>query len=189
MRKQVSFYLVTAITALSLFSCKKKEIIDAIPQHCFDASFANFSVDNQLQIISDNSIDGVNLNYFFGAKPNGEWSVSLESDDFLLSINHEQLISFDEYLLMTRKEFLQWLASNDNIDLVTSNQVSNLLFQDFSSNELFIRDDLASGLAKMKYLEANNCAFIEVDYELRFQKNSSEKIVTGVLKSAVVPKS
>lgn len=189
MRKQINFYLVIAITALNLFSCKKKEIIDAIPQHCFDASFAHFSVDNQLQIIPDNSIDGVNLNYFFGAKPNGEWSVALESDDYLISINHAQIISFDEYLFMTRKEFLQWIASNDSIDLVSSNQISNLLFQDFSSNELYVRDDLVTGLAKMQYVESNNCAFIEVQYELKFQKNSLEKMVNGVLKSAVVPKS
>lgn len=173
----------------TIFSCQKKEVIDAIPKHCEDASFANFTVNNELQIISDNTIDGVNLNYLFGAKPNGEWSLSLESEQFLFSLNHAQMISFDQYLILSREEYLEWMKANANIDILESNLVSNLLFQDLTNNELYLKEDLTLGQAKMQYTELNNCAYIEVEYQLEFKKDTLENVINGILKSAVVPKS
>ncbi len=179
--------LITILSALILFGCKKK-IINEIPEHCYTHEFAQFSIDNQLQEIKDNVFQGTNLSYMYGVKPNGEWSVGLESEDYELTINVAQSMTNEVYGTISDEAWLKTIEENGTYTLENNPRLQQLFLNDLTNSTLYTNEHIDSSLVKVTVNDIiKDCRFMEVEFNIYLRKDETAKHVTGKVK-ATIPK-
>jgi hypothetical protein len=181
--------LLLSLLAIAASACKKKPI-NEIDDSCYAFEFASFSVNDTLQIIKDEIFQGSNLNYLFGGKPTGEWSVALQSEFYALSISCKDVLSIESYNSMN---FETWKASIEkqlNYSLETSNALQQIIFDDFRANKVYTTNDVFRGKVETIVLKTSVCQFMELSYNLTFPvaENSDSIRISGKLKVTVPPK-
>lgn len=163
-------------------------MLNEIPQHCINQEYAMYSVDSISQEVAENLFEGVNLNYLFSAKPDGEWSVALESDSSLLTIGVAQLITTESYLAMSKEEWKSELQQKGTYSLVTSGLMIQFIFHDFRSNVVFTIEQVSEGEATISYIQQDDCEFLAIDYQLSVANDSLSHEIEGQLLSAIPKK-
>jgi hypothetical protein len=182
---------VVIISMLLMYAsaCKKKPI-NEIHDSCYTYEFANFSVNDTLQIIKDETFQGINMSFLFGGKPTGEWSVALQSEFYALSISCKDVLSNESYNSMN---FNTWKASIEqqlNYSLETSEALQQIIFDDFRANKVYTSNDVFCGKVETTVLKTSVCQFMELSYNLVFpiEDNSDSIRISGKLKVTVPPK-
>lgn len=187
MYKKVNIIGFLVLITLSFIGCKK-EAIDAIPDHCFELENAFFRVNEELQPMGETTLGGVNVDIFFGAKGNGEWGLTFQNDDYLISITMSAFISNENYNNLSKQEWLNKLEQHGNANLKTTPLLSQLFFQDLSNELLFQKDDIVSGNALITFQENGNCALLTVNFVLEFEVNDEAVKVDGEFTVPTPPK-
>lgn len=182
--------LAQLLILITLAAACKKKPINAIDDSCYAYEFANFSVNDTLQIIKDEFFQGSNMNYIFGAKPTGEWGVALESEHYALSISYKDVLSNESYNSMN---FDAWMASIEqqlNYSLETSSALQQVIFNDFRANKVYTSNEVFRGKVQTSVLKTSTCQFMELSYYLAFpiEQTSDSIRISGKLKVTVPPK-
>ena len=97
--------------------------------------------------------------YLFGAKPNGEWSINIESDDYELALMVAELLPQETFIAMDDKAQNDFVAKSGKYNLLERKElINNLLFQDFKRNILLEREHLTKADVSIEFRRNANCS-------------------------------
>lgn len=182
--REVSNLIFYFATILLLLACKPI-VLDAISEECLQAENAHMEVNDSLQIPKTGSIGGAPLYYLFGAKPNGEWSINIESEDYELAVMVAELMPLETFMAMSDKAQDVFIAENGKYDLLeTTDLLQNFLFQDIKRNILLERKHLIEARVTIDFERTTTCNFVVVNYVFVLKNNETEWKVEGAVKSA-----
>ena len=161
-----------------LISACRRQPLNAIPEVCYAQEYARFAVNGQPQTIREGEFQGVSLYYAFSVKSNGEWSASLESADYDLSINCAAFIPQEELNGLSQSAWETRLQSQGAYSLLNSPLVQQILLNDFSAQHVYTQAELFEGGVSLKPLaaDAQGCHFVEVDYHLGFSREAGDTL-------------
>jgi hypothetical protein len=179
---------VTIACFFILFGCQKR-IVNPIPDYCFDEEGAFFIVNDSLQILTGETFMGVDLSNIYGAKPDGEWSVSLDSESYTLSISAMNFITFTQYKNMSLNEWINTLKTKGSYSLTETHLLQQLIFVDNSTGEIYLQENIKNGQVDFFYQEtAGGCYFIKVIADLTVNKDDVEHNIYTQLISTIEKK-
>ena len=179
---------IMIISFLAIFACKPV-VLDAIADECLLAESAHMKVNDTLQVPKSGSIGGAPLYYLFGAKPNGEWSINIESDDYELALMVAELLPLETFIAMDDKAQNNFVAKSGKYSLLERKElINNLLFQDFKRNILLEREHLTKADVSIEFRRNANCNFVVVAYTLAFKNKDLQWEVEGTVQSAFTKK-
>jgi hypothetical protein len=168
----------------TIIACKPV-VLDAISEECLQAENAHMEVNDSLQIPKTGSIGGAPLYYLFGAKPNGEWSINIESEDYELAVMIAELMPLETFMAMSDKAQDVFIAENGKYDLLeTTDVLQNFLFQDVKRNILLKKKDLIEARVTIDIERTTTCNFVVVNYVFVLKNNGNEWKAKGGVKSA-----
>ena len=180
-----TIFLFVLITGF--FSCKK-EAINEIPAVCYDHEYAFFAVDDTLQTIKEGTFQGASLYYMYGAKPDGEWSVGLESKDYELTINIAACLTSEAYREMTDEALLSFWKENGTYTLKDNPLLQQFFLNDFKQQVLYTGANIDSSTVIITIKDSiNTCRFMEVNFDVYLKNLQATKHVNGKL-NATIPK-
>ena len=188
MRKDNFYPIVVCILSASLVllihGCVKKD--NLIPDICFLREVATFSVNDSVQLIKDDPFQGVNLNYLFGIKPTGEWSISLQSEQYLVSIFVSECFSFADYQSYDSGTWERNLPTCRINNPSNHDRVQQFILHDLESNDIFEKQHIVSGNINYAIEQFDaECLYIRVTYAFDLRKNNRIKNIDGAVLAAV----
>lgn len=167
----------------------KKEVLNTIPPQCYSDQFANFSVNDTLQEIKEEWIEGVNIHSSYGIKTTGEWAVALESNQYAISILVGNLLSDQEYQELSYPEWKKFIENKGTYSLNNNPLVQQILIHDFNRGNVFTQIDSLNGKVSISYEVPNkNCNYLVVSYQFNLQKNNSLITLSGNIKVPIPKK-
>ena len=184
---KILFYVLIVI-CFTAISCKKKPI-NEIPAHCYDDEYAFFSIDDTLQQIKEGTFQGASLYYSFGAKPEGEWSIGLESNDYELSINVASSLSTEVYRMISDEAWLNYWEENGSYQLEENALLQQFFLNDFNHSILFKSEHIDSSHVLITINDSiNSCRYMEINFDVYLKKEQITKNVSGKVKATIARK-
>jgi hypothetical protein len=178
----VSIFFLYLIILMN--GCIKKDNI--IPEVCFLREVATFSINDSAQLIKDDPFQGVNLNYLFGIKPTGEWSVALQSQQYLLSIFVSECFSFKDYQSYDAATWERNLPTCRINNPNNNERIEQFMLHDLEVNDIFEKQHILSGNINYAIEQIDNdCLYIRVTYAFDLRKNNRIKNLDGTILAAV----
>lgn len=182
--KKLSNSIFFFVTILLLVACRPV-VLDAIAEECLQAESANLKVNDSLQIPKTGSIGGAPLYYLFGAKPNGEWSVNIESENYELAVMVSELLPIETFVEMSDKAQHVFITENGKYNLLErTDLLKNFLFQDFKRNILLEAKNLVRAEVKIDLQRSATCNFVVVGYLFVLKNDVTEWKLEGAVQSA-----